>query len=278
MKKKTIVKIAIDFLMLIVYLQLMFCYEINTLYHEVMGLAIAALFILHVALNAKTISGLTKKMLQGKLGFSKSLLVISDYLLPVGMSVVVATGVLIAKDLLIGPGGMEFVLAHTICSYLCLAILAAHVLLHTKYLMGIARKLIRSDALKATWSAAGALAITGLLVWVNLLGGRNSLISTSTTATSDTAALAAQVQDKPEDNSSASQSTTASRKHEVAIEESIDDTSSSEGDELSTSESTDESSDGGSTIPICTLCPKACPLTNLLCGKGTQWATSNGYL
>ena len=134
MKRKTVIKILIDLAMLVIYLQLMFCYDLNTLYHEVMGIAIGTLFIAHVALNTKSIIGLLRKLPQGKLSPVKTVLVIADCLLPLGMIVIIVSGILIARNLFIGPGSLEVVTIHNIASYICLTILVLHTALHARYL------------------------------------------------------------------------------------------------------------------------------------------------
>lgn len=281
MKKKTVLKIVLDFVMLIIYLQLMFCYEANGLYHEIMGIGIGLLFAGHMALNAKAIANLSKKMMRGALGPAKSALVVSDMLLPFGMVVTIVTGVLIAKDLFVGPGDSFVVVVHEVAAYACLAVLTVHVLLHARYLVGVTKKIVHSDGVRAAYGAAGALTITGILVWANLLGGRTSLaLAGQTTSVSSPSALATNVQDI----AATSESTTSgsSGKASAAGSSSSEATASSSGstgsDSAYSASSSTESSSTGTSSPVCPLCPRACPLTSLRCGKGTQWATSNGYL
>lgn len=278
MKRKTVAKILIDLIMLVIYLQLMFCYDLNTLYHEVMGIAIGALFIVHMALNAKPLIGLLRKLPQGKLSPLRTVLAIADCILPLGMATIIVSGALIARDLFVGPGGMEVVRVHSVASYVCLAILVLHAALHARYLAGITKKIARSAVPQRIASATGAIFVTGVLVWTDLLGGISGSTLTTQATTTEATSLINQAQDLGA--TTAESSRAQGRKEESADSESTDESASSSSGETTASPSPESSATAnqGTTSIVCTLCPKACPLTNLRCGRGTQWAQENGYV
>ncbi|MEA5020653.1 MAG: DUF4405 domain-containing protein [Gordonibacter sp.] len=278
MKRKTVIKILIDLAMLVIYLQLMFCYDLNTLYHEVMGIAIGALFIAHVALNAKSIIGLLRKLPQGKLSPLKTVLVIADCLLPLGMIAIIASGILIARDLFIGPGSLEVVTIHNIASYICLTILVLHTALHARYLVGIIKKIARSDIPQRIASATAAVFVTSILVWTDLLGGMTESTLTAQATTTEATSLVSQAQDLSDVTAESARK--QERNDESIGNESTDESASpsSDGATVSPSDQSSATTGQGTTSIVCTLCPKACPLTNLRCSRGTQWAQENGYV
>jgi|GEM_PF-6825540 len=300
MKPKTLAKMLIDLVMTALYLQLMFGYSNNTLFHEVAGIAIGFLFIVHVVLNANTISGLLAKARRGTLKGGRKVLLASDLFLPVGMATTIVTGMLIAKDIWLGPAGYGVFVAHNIAAYSCLAVLALHLVMHARYLVGMTRKLIRTQGFQRVSAAASVCAIVGALIWTNLFG----ISGTSSVSSNSVTAFASSVGNATVNESSGSTATTTSHLARGRGDEATTTatTASSSGTDTTTADSstisssgTGSSSDNTSTVSSsgssdsatddttstptnCTLCGKNCPISNLRCGKGQQWAESNGYI
>lgn len=144
MKRNVIVKVLLDIAIFTLYLMLMFARGFGALFHEVVGIGIGVLFVVHILLNLSMTKGLIKSVKSGKAKADRMLLALSDLLLAVCMPIVIVSGVLIAKELFVMP----FVLpwqpiftVHNVLSYVCLGLMAFHVLLHGKYLVGIFKKL-----------------------------------------------------------------------------------------------------------------------------------------
>ena len=76
MNRKVIVKIFLDIVMLFLYALLMFAKGLGGFFHEVVGLGIGILFIIHVLLNIPMIKGLFKTVKNGKP--EKVILLVSD--------------------------------------------------------------------------------------------------------------------------------------------------------------------------------------------------------
>jgi hypothetical protein len=270
MKPKTLAKMFVDLLMFVIYLQLTFCYGSNTLFHEIAGIAIGVLFIVHVVLNAKTVAGMTRKLGRGRLSVSSKIQLVCDYLLPIVMIVTIVTGLLIAEDLYFGPGGYEVVVAHNIAAYVGLGILALHLVTHVRYLVGVTRKLVRTNTFRAINSVAGACLVIGVLIWTNLFGvgsGATTLASSASTATAAT-------------TTTTTTTTTSDHKGHGSSVSSSDSSGSSSNSSSSVSSSTTSSSSSSSSSGsvVCTQCGRGCPVTNLRCSRGTTWAESAGYL
>ncbi|MGN0683593.1 MAG: DUF4405 domain-containing protein [Oscillospiraceae bacterium] len=141
--KKNIIKVFIDVTILILYVLLMFADGLGSFFHETVGIGIGILFLIHIVLNRSMIKGLFSSLKNEKSGLSKRFLLASDIALTVCMSIVILTGVLIAKELFVINSDISWELLfniHNVLSYVCLGIMLLHTLLHEKYLVGVFKK------------------------------------------------------------------------------------------------------------------------------------------
>lgn len=181
MNSKTILKMLLDIAMVILYLLLMFARFAGDLFHEIVGIGIGVIFVIHLALNASMIKGLFKSVKKGNAKTDRIILFVSDIVLTIAMPVVILTGILIAKELFVIDIGLPIMTMfdiHNICSYICLFILALHILLHAKYLIGVIKKLPSSFSGKEMKTAllrffSGVLVAGILYVFVVML--KNSI-------------------------------------------------------------------------------------------------------
>lgn len=204
MKRNTIFKLLLDVAMLVLYLLLMFAQSLGGFFHEAAGLAVGAAFVLHVCLNIPMTKGLLNVIRHGKAGAGKKLLLLSDVLLTLCMPVVLATGVLIAKELFVLPAVLPWSLVftlHNTLSYVCLAVMAFHLLLHMKYLAAVLGKLpsARPRELGAAlgWFMSGTIAVTALFVGLSLYGKLFPQIVTANPVNSSSLAAAPVSEEKP---------------------------------------------------------------------------------
>ncbi|MDE7227689.1 MAG: DUF4405 domain-containing protein [Treponemataceae bacterium] len=149
LKRTVIAKLFIDITMIIVYALLMFARSLGGFFHETVGLGMGILFLIHIVLNRSMVAGLftAVKTKQPK----KIVLLALDIALTICMPTVIITGVLIAKDLFVIQSDIPWRLLcniHSVLSYVCLGIMALHILLHAKYLLGVLKKLPSSLAKK----------------------------------------------------------------------------------------------------------------------------------
>lgn len=149
LKRTVIAKLFIDITMIIVYALLMFVRSLGGFFHETVGLGMGILFLIHIMLNRSMVAGLftAVKTKQPK----KIVLLASDIALTICMPTVIITGALIAKDLFVIQSDIPWRLLcniHSVLSYVCLGIMALHILLHAKYLLGVLKKLPSSLAKK----------------------------------------------------------------------------------------------------------------------------------
>ena len=139
MKNKILIKILLDAVMTVLYVLLMFGYGISPLFHEVFGILTGLLFVFHIWLNLPMLKALGKRVQRSR-GFSSDrATLISDGVLTVCMPVVIISGLMISGVLFSTEGSAEILTLHNIASYLGLASMAAHLLLHAKYLYAVGK-------------------------------------------------------------------------------------------------------------------------------------------
>jgi hypothetical protein len=145
MNTKAAVKLFLDVIMTALLVLLTFEFGTSLFFHEVAGIAVYALFALHIVLNIKPVAGLLKA------GFKKAnkralLFLIIDTLFAVGMIVILISGILISKILFpLNISNTDFASSlHTVASYICIGVLGVHLLLHASYLVSGFKKLFIS--------------------------------------------------------------------------------------------------------------------------------------
>ena len=264
MKKQTVIKIFVDVGMATLFLLLMYDYQSSSLFHEIAGISLGILFVVHIALNGKPTLAMLRQLRMRKLSFLKALSLILDIILTPLMLVCVISGLFIARELYVGIGGLAMDTVHTTSTNICFWLVIIHLLQHLKYVAAYAKQIARSSSLPRTVGLGGATVLIAGLLITNLAMGY--------TGTSDLNSLAA------------SQDQTIYDKRKTTAVESISGSSASNITQNTTStsnkisESTTDSSSATNTTPTnCSLCNKNCLLSALQCNKGVQWAKSNGY-
>lgn len=131
MKKKNTIKLALDLVMLLVLLLL---YRKNVLgisFHEIAGLAVCGLFIVHILLNGKWVLVVTGKLFSKKAAWRSKLNWLIDFLLLLSFAYILVSGISISKVLFAGQrGASAFKTGHYAVSALALVLLGIHLGLH----------------------------------------------------------------------------------------------------------------------------------------------------
>lgn len=164
--KKLGIKIIFDTLMTIVWIILMVYSVTGSLWHEVIGLAVFALFIIHIAYNGKKIAFEMPRMFTAGSGriTLRYLLVI---FLAIGIVITGVSGILISKDILTGISTLYldfWTVLHNWAAYITLALIGIHIGLHLKMIGGMFSYLLRAHpglvtGLRRGWNGAAALLI-----------------------------------------------------------------------------------------------------------------------
>ena len=135
-----------------------------TAFHEIAGLALAALLLVHFALNAGWIGKALRR--SGRAGASErdKALLAADIVLAVGSAVSTVSGLLVSQvvtGLALG-GAMSWL--HGAASYASFGALLVHIAMHAKYLAAGIKRLFSGLAGRLAASAA-ALALAAAVIW-----------------------------------------------------------------------------------------------------------------
>ena len=283
---KIMMRVLLDAAMLVLYVLLCFADRAGAFFHEAVGLGIGLLFIIHILLNRRMMSALSRARRSGKLPFSRTILYYMDLFLPWGLLLVVATGVAVSTALFSFNLGSQWELVstiHDVSAYICLGVLILHLLLHASFLKAVARQMAarRGDGgtrrtMAAFTAALAVVCLCYFLGWSayksNLLketlAGKNSVTAwIAEPSGSDSEILIVEGQtDRLSDNES-----------DGSTAEISEPDTDSDQDESATTVSqayADEeqvSLDQFLSSLFCQGCSRHCPLTSLSCSKGTAY-------
>ena len=143
MKKKTVVKVALDVLMIVVIALMYRKQALGLAFHEIGGLLLIAVFFVHKGLNFEWIRRVTVKL---RTADSRTRLMwIVDALMLVAFLIVGVSGVMISKVAFPGLAvqGGPWKALHYGCAALSLILVGVHLGLHYRYLKGIFSRWIR---------------------------------------------------------------------------------------------------------------------------------------
>lgn len=161
---KIVFKIAVDILMMTMFLFLMFGYDLSPLYHEILGIAIGLAFAIHIVLNLKATKGLLKSLEQGKFKKSKKLNAILDLVLLGLMPLNIISGLAVSKFLIATDYVEIIVKVHNLLSWVVLVVIFGHLGTHLNYLKAVIKAKFATDPN----SRLNMVSLAGLIV---VIGG-----------------------------------------------------------------------------------------------------------
>lgn len=167
MKNKNSVKLTLDILIVLLFALL---YNVRVFgglaFHEIVGLGIGALFLVHILLNTPWVIKVTQRLfdrsLPGKIRFGYVL----NILLLLSMVVTIVSGLMISEVLFPGFGSVNdraFRGLHSGISYLTLVLVGVHVGLHWQWIAGLLKKLFKVKS-SSTVSVIAKVALMLILV------------------------------------------------------------------------------------------------------------------
>jgi hypothetical protein len=131
MKKTNRIKLALDILMLVILL-LMYRSDVLGLgFHEIGGMAVCGLFIIHILLNGKWTMVVAGKLFSSKTAWRNKLNWLIDFLLLLCFAYILISGIFISKIVFDGQRGVSaWKTGHFAVSALALVLLGIHLGLH----------------------------------------------------------------------------------------------------------------------------------------------------
>ena len=169
-KTARVLKLVLDAIMLVLLVLMYKKQVISMEFHEIGGLALIGLFLVHHLVNAKWIGAVTRRLFaKGTPGLVRARYIV-DALLLLAFLAVGVTGVLISKVVFSLHVAGNFKTLHYFASAFAILLMGVHLGLHADFLFG---KLLRKDANKAA-KIALAVVLAALLAF-----GAYSLTTTS---------------------------------------------------------------------------------------------------
>lgn len=145
MNKKNRLKLLLDSVMIIV---LVLMYNHNALgmtFHEVGGLLLIGVFVIHVLLNGKWVTGVTRKLFDRSLPLRTRISYILNILLALSFLAIGITGIFISKVVFrfnISSATINWKSLHIGFSAFSLVFIGLHIGLHYQYIIGVLRKIL----------------------------------------------------------------------------------------------------------------------------------------
>jgi hypothetical protein len=179
MSRKTVVKVILDFIMELL-LVLMYQKKVISLdFHEIGGLSLFGLFLIHKLLNWKWITKVTGRLFNKTLPLKTKLCYWLDVLLLISFVTIIVSGILISEILFSFAAAPGWKTVHYFSAALSLVIIGMHLGLHWGFLMNVWKKLVRLPRLVARPLAAVllvailgfggySLATTSFLLWLEM--------------------------------------------------------------------------------------------------------------
>lgn len=165
--KKNIAKLLLDGLMLAAVTLFYSKHTFGMQFHEIGGLALCGVFLVHLTVNARWVRGVTARLFQKTLPWKTKLGYAVNTLLLLCFALIALSGILISKTIFTGISGDASVWKplHYFAAALTIVLLGVHIGLHADFLRGMGRKLLRLPR------PLSSVLLTAALVLVVSFGG-----------------------------------------------------------------------------------------------------------
>ena len=142
--QKNIVKIILDTIMAVLLVLLYNSHVFAISFHEITGLVLAGLFIIHCSLNRKWIAAITKKFFGKEVKARTRFVYIVDVLLLMAFASVIISGICTSQALF--PAALEnkdsaWRTVHHFSAAMSLILVGIHVGMHWSFITGMLRKI-----------------------------------------------------------------------------------------------------------------------------------------
>lgn len=136
-------KITIDILMFILMLLEFSRMYMEPIYHEIIGIILLILFIIHLILNMQYIKNIQK----GKYNLKRTIMLIVNILFMITFSLSLLFGILSSQNLLtfMNINNMNIIKLHKMFSYISLVIMGIHLGINFNAMFGKISKIIKND-------------------------------------------------------------------------------------------------------------------------------------
>ncbi|TEB05543.1 hypothetical protein Psch_02584 [Pelotomaculum schinkii] len=175
MNSKTPLKLALDIVMIVLFVILLDAFGTGLVFHEIAGLLIFVLFMIHIIFNWSWVKNVTKNLFNP--GFKKKakLMYILNAALLIGISAIIITGILISQVIFnFGANGNNHILVavHKWVSYACAGLLAIHLAVHWRYILVSVRRTsaaFEGGKIRRTIETLGAAALLLVVLYSQIM-------------------------------------------------------------------------------------------------------------
>ena len=150
MTTKQALKIILDAAMTVLFILLIKPFLTGLEFHEIAGLCLAAIVIIHNILNFSWIKSTARNLFSDKARLKTRLMFWLNVLMAGLVLVITVTGVLISRVLFtfISVGAQDLlVFIHKVAAYICLGAVAVHIAVHARYLAAMFKKIAERNVL-----------------------------------------------------------------------------------------------------------------------------------
>ena len=163
-KNHLIIKVVLDIVMALLLVLLYNKRTISMSFHEMGGLCVFGLFLIHKALNWRWIKGVTTKLFRKETQNRLRIAWIVDALLLVDMTILIVTGLMISKTFPIAlPGGHGASSWHYFAAAWSIILVGIHLGFHWNFIRGMGKKV--NILPKKFAKVLGSVLLTAALLW-----------------------------------------------------------------------------------------------------------------
>jgi len=168
MKPITYLKLSLDILMVLVFALLFNTRVFSGLpFHEIAGLVLGGVFLIHLALNEKWVKQMTAKVLNSEISLKTKIRYLVDVLLLLSMIFIVVSGIMISKTILVGvlkaSNNHMFQSLHIVVSYIALLLIGIHLGLSWSWVKNTTKRLFRITQERTVFGKLGIAAVALML-------------------------------------------------------------------------------------------------------------------
>ena len=171
MNKKATIKILLDVFMTVIMLLLLDTSFAGLLFHEVAGIGILFFILIHNVLNFNFMVNISKNI--NKIKNKKQLFMyMLNIIITIGIILIVITGIFISSYILpnITASNINMISKlHHLLSYITLALIGVHILIHIRYLISSCKNIIKNinnEEVKKAFFLCFAIMFMCLIVYV----------------------------------------------------------------------------------------------------------------
>ncbi len=140
--KKNWLKILLDVVLLGLLLLMYQKQVISMSFHEIGGLALLGLFLVHLLINRRWIASVTRRLFSKKIPARTRIGYLIDVLLVAAFALVGVSGILISKQLFSFHGGYAWKTIHYTAAAAALILMGVHLALHWRFVLHTMKKIV----------------------------------------------------------------------------------------------------------------------------------------